>query len=170
MAAQIEHLVVIAREKERLQSEVEIASEVQNQLFPHRLHHADHRAAGNLPARAHGFGRLLRLPLPARWKPRAGDRRCCGEGHFGRAADGIDPIHHAHAACRRPSLSVAAGHGHAATHFSTSSIVAQLNRQLYANTAPEKYATFFSAFTTNIANADLHERGPSTAAAAARAK
>ena len=34
MAAQIENLVVIAREKERLQSEVEIASEVQNQLFP----------------------------------------------------------------------------------------------------------------------------------------
>ena len=34
MTAQIENLVVIAKEKERLQSEVEIASEVQNQLFP----------------------------------------------------------------------------------------------------------------------------------------
>jgi len=34
MSAQIEQLVVIAKEKERLQSEVEIASEVQNQLVP----------------------------------------------------------------------------------------------------------------------------------------
>ena len=34
MTAQIEKLVVIAKEKERLQSEVEIAGEVQNQLFP----------------------------------------------------------------------------------------------------------------------------------------
>jgi sigma-B regulation protein RsbU (phosphoserine phosphatase) len=34
MTAQIENLVVIAKEKERLQSEVEIAGEVQNQLFP----------------------------------------------------------------------------------------------------------------------------------------
>jgi len=40
-------------------------------------------------------------------------------------------------------LSAAAGNGHSAPRFSTSSIVAQLNRQLFANTSPEKYATFF---------------------------
>lgn len=39
--------------------------------------------------------------------------------------------------------STAVGNGHAASHVSTSSIVAQLNRQLYASTSPEKYATFF---------------------------
>jgi len=34
MTAQLENLVVVAKEKERLQSELDIASEVQNQLFP----------------------------------------------------------------------------------------------------------------------------------------
>jgi len=40
-------------------------------------------------------------------------------------------------------VAAAIGNGHAAAHFSTSSLVAQLNRQLYANTSPEKFATFF---------------------------
>jgi phosphoserine phosphatase RsbU/P len=40
-------------------------------------------------------------------------------------------------------LSAAAGNGGGPARFSTSSVVAQLNRQLYASTAPEKYATFF---------------------------
>ena len=42
-----------------------------------------------------------------------------------------------------PLLAAAAGNGHSATRFSTADVVAQLNRQLYASTAPEKYATFF---------------------------
>ena len=40
-------------------------------------------------------------------------------------------------------VSVAAGGGHSFTDFSTASVVEQVNRQLYANTSPEKYATFF---------------------------
>ena len=40
--------------------------------------------------------------------------------------------------------SIAAGHAfESAEHISTSSMVEQLNRQLYASTSPEKYATFF---------------------------
>ena len=34
MSAQLANLVVIAKEKERLQSEIDIATDVQNQLFP----------------------------------------------------------------------------------------------------------------------------------------
>jgi phosphoserine phosphatase RsbU/P len=40
-------------------------------------------------------------------------------------------------------LSAAVGNGQIAARYSTSSVVAQLNRQLYASTSPEKYATFF---------------------------
>jgi phosphoserine phosphatase RsbU/P len=43
MTAQLENLVVVAKEKERLQSELDIASEVQNQLFPAiRAAHSNH--------------------------------------------------------------------------------------------------------------------------------
>ena len=30
-------------------------------------------------------------------------------------------------------------------HYSTAALVSNLNRQLYANTTPEKYATFYFA-------------------------
>jgi sigma-B regulation protein RsbU (phosphoserine phosphatase) len=40
-------------------------------------------------------------------------------------------------------LLAAAVNGQTSSCFSTSNTVAQLNRQLYASTAPEKYATFF---------------------------
>src|SRR6185295_5059298 len=41
----------------------------------------------------------------------------------------------------RTQLSSTNGDG--PSHFSTAKMVANLNRQLYANTAPEKYATFY---------------------------
>jgi sigma-B regulation protein RsbU (phosphoserine phosphatase) len=40
---------------------------------------------------------------------------------------------------------LSATNGATPMHFSAARLVAQLNRQLYANTTPEKYATFFFA-------------------------
>src|SRR5947209_17003542 len=40
-------------------------------------------------------------------------------------------------------MSAAAGGASGGARLSTAGMVGQLNRQLYANTAPEKYATFF---------------------------
>ena len=174
MTAQIENLVVIAKEKERLQSEVEIASEVQNQLFPRSAPAMRTiELIGRVPGRPHGLGRLLRLSLPARRKPRAGYRRRGGQRNFSRAADGVDSIHHADATRGRtlaPLASDTPAHGNAtAAHVSTSSMVAQLNRQLYASTSPEKYATFFfGVYDEHSRILTYTNAGHSAAVAAAR--
>ncbi|HTA44839.1 MAG TPA: SpoIIE family protein phosphatase [Bryobacteraceae bacterium] len=144
MTAQIEHLVLIAREKERLESEVEIASEVQNQLFPRS-------------APAMQTIELIGICHPARMV--SGDYYdylCLPDGNLAVAIGdvagkgisaallmaSIQSIVRTQLAAGIP-VAAAVGNGHAGACFSTSSLVAQLNRQLYANTSPEKYATFF---------------------------
>jgi phosphoserine phosphatase RsbU/P len=144
MTAQIENLVVIAKEKERLQSEVQIASEVQNQLFPRsapamrtielvgvcqaaRMVSGDYYDYLSLPdgnlALALGDVAGKGISAALLMASMQSIMRTQLAAGFSRAAT--------------------VGNGSAPTHFSTSSIVAQLNRQLYASTAPEKYATFF---------------------------
>ena len=62
MTENLERLLVVAKEKERLQSEIEIAREVQSQLYPRVVPQTRTLESDRgLPARAHGFGRLLRL-------------------------------------------------------------------------------------------------------------
>lgn len=154
MTAQIENLVVIAKEKERLQSEVEIAGEVQNQLFPRtapsmrtielvgvceaaRMVSGDYYdylalpdgnlalAIGDVAGKGISAALLMAsIQSIMRTQLAAGLARSAvaGSGHTGSGP---------------------AGSGQTTLRFPTSGIVAQLNRQLYANTAPEKYATFF---------------------------
>jgi len=144
MTAQIENLVVIAKEKERLQSEVEIAGEVQNQLFP--------RAAPSMrtielvgvceAARMVSGDYYDYLALPdGNLALAIGD--VAGKGiSAALLMASIQSIMRTQLAAGL-ARSAVAGNGQTAVRFSTSGIVAQLNRQLYANTAPEKYATFF---------------------------
>jgi phosphoserine phosphatase RsbU/P len=144
MAGQIENLVVVAKEKERLQSEVEIASDVQNQLFPH--------SAPTLRTIE-----LIGICHPARMV--SGDYYdylCLPDGNLALAIGdvagkgisaallmaSIQSIMRTQIAAGLPLLA-AAVNGKPSSCFSTSNTVAQLNRQLYASTAPEKYATFF---------------------------
>ena len=62
MTANLERLIVVEKEKERLQSELEIAREVQSQLFPKDVPVLRTAAAARrLPSGAHGLGRLLRF-------------------------------------------------------------------------------------------------------------
>ncbi len=147
MTAQIENLVVIAKEKERLQSEVEIAGEVQNQLFP--------RAAPPMRTiELIGVCQAARMVSGDYY-----DYLCLPDGHLALAigdvaGKGISAalLMASIQSIMRTQLaaglarSAAAGSSFVADpvrHVSTSSMVAQLNRQLYASTAPEKYATFF---------------------------
>ncbi len=144
MAGQIEKLVVVAKEKERLQSEVEIASDVQNQLFPHS-------------APVLRTIELIGICQPARMV--SGDYYdylCLPDGSLALAIGdvagkgisaallmaSIQSIMRTQIAAGLPVLAAAAN-GQPSSCFSTSNTVAQLNRQLYASTAPEKYATFF---------------------------
>jgi phosphoserine phosphatase RsbU/P len=144
MATQIENLVVIAREKERLQSEVEIASEVQNQLFPRTppVMQTIELVGICHPARTVSGDYYDYLCLPdGNLAVAIGD--VAGKGiSAALLMASIQSIIRTQLAAGLP-LAAAAGNGHIGAHFSTSSIVAQLNRQLYASTSPEKYATFF---------------------------
>jgi sigma-B regulation protein RsbU (phosphoserine phosphatase) len=144
MTEQIENLVVIAKEKERLQSEVEIASEVQNQLFP--------RSAPVMRTiELIGVCQAARMVSGDYY-----DYLCLPDGSLALAigdvaGKGISAalLMASIQSIMRTQLaaglarSVAVGNGQASTHIATSGIVAQLNRQLFANTAPEKFATFF---------------------------
>ncbi|HWF08158.1 MAG TPA: PP2C family protein-serine/threonine phosphatase [Bryobacteraceae bacterium] len=144
MTAQIENLVVIAKEKERLESEVEIAGEVQNQLFP--------RAVPEMRTiELVGVCQAARMVSGDYY-----DYLCLPDGNLALAigdvaGKGISAalLMASIQSIMRTQLaaglarSAAAGNGHSPARLSTSNMVAQLNRQLYANTAPEKYATFF---------------------------
>jgi sigma-B regulation protein RsbU (phosphoserine phosphatase) len=145
MTAQIENLVVIAKEKERLQSEVEIATDVQNQLFP--------RSAPTMKTiELVGVCQAARMVSGDYY-----DYLCLPDGNLAIAIGdvagkgisaallmaSIQSIMRTQLAAGLTRSAAAAGMPGAVTHYSTSTIVAQLNRQLYASTAPEKYATFF---------------------------
>ncbi len=131
MSAQIEQLVVIAKEKERMESELAIAREVQNQLFP--------RSAPVMKA-----VRLTGVCHPARSV--SGDYYDYLKLPEGNLAFAIGDVagKGISAALLMASIQsimrtqLASGDGH-----STCKVVAQLNKQLYANTSAEKYATFF---------------------------
>jgi sigma-B regulation protein RsbU (phosphoserine phosphatase) len=144
MTEQLENLVAVAKEKERLQSEIEIASEVQTQLFP--------RSAPSLrtieligfcqPARMVSGDYYDYLPLPdGNLALAIGD--VAGKGiSAALLMASIQSIVRTQISAGLPVAAIA-GNGHGRALFSTSTVVAQLNRQLYANTSPEKYATFF---------------------------
>lgn len=132
MSDQLRQFVAVTREKERLQSEIAIASEVQTRLFPLRppsartiemlgVCHAARSVSGDYYdyfAAAHGE---LALAL--------GD--VAGKGiSAALLMASIQSI-------MRTQLSAGG------TVFTPSATVERLNRLLYANTSAEKYATFF---------------------------
>ena len=150
MTEHLEQLLVVAKEKERLESEIEIAREVQSQLFPRESPVAAHAAdQSRLPAGAPGLRRLLRFRMRGRFRGRAGHRRCGGEGNFRGLADGraaklaagavADPVA---VISVRPAEAARMGAG-----ISTSRLVSNLNRQLYSTTSPKSMRPSASAFT-----------------------
>jgi sigma-B regulation protein RsbU (phosphoserine phosphatase) len=133
MSEQLEDLLVVAKEKERLQSELTIASEVQKQLFP--------RSAPVLKTIS-----LLGACEPAR--SASGDYYdylCLANGHLALAIGDVAGKGISAALLMASIQSIIRTQLLAGQQgeFSTSALVAQLNRQLYGNTSPEKYATFF---------------------------
>jgi len=144
MTEHLEKLLVVAKEKERLESEIEIAREVQGQLFPHEVPEL----------------RTLRIKAacqPARLV--SGDYydfQSVGDSEVALAiADvagkGISAalLMAALQSSLRIQLQMPAevlaggGNGHLGAGISTSRLVSNLNRQLHSTTSAEKYATFF---------------------------
>ncbi len=138
MTANVERLLVVAKENERLQADLEIAREVQNQLYPRAL-----PAAQTL--------RLTALSNPARMV--SGDYYDCqmaGQGLLALAmgdvaGKGISAallmatLQSALRTQLRHSIDNPIENG---APISTSNLVSRLNVHLHAQTAPEKYATF----------------------------
>lgn len=142
MTENLERLIVVAKEKERLESEIEIARGVQNELFP--------KAA---PA-------MKTLQLSGSCRPArmvSGDYYdflCLPDGNVAIAIGDVAGKGIAAALLMASIQSImrtqlaagvrAAPNGRVHTHNegAVSKMVVELNRQLYANTAPEKYATF----------------------------
>jgi phosphoserine phosphatase RsbU/P len=143
MTGNLQRLVSIEKEKERLQAELEIAREVQTQLYP--------KCAP--PTRS------LKLTVhcePARvvsgdyydYEAVQSDKLAFAIGDV--AGKGIS------AALLMATLQAAlraqiragverSGDGTSHTALGSAQLVSDLNRQIYAHTAPEKYATFFFA-------------------------
>ena len=140
MTENVQRLLAVSKEKERLQSEIEIAREVQGQLYPKSIPACPslRLKAYNQPARMVSGDYFDYDGLPNHYVSFAlGDV----------AGKGIS------AALLMAALqsSVRAGWSHAAERahtdgcppMSTSKLVSEVNVQLYKNTSPEKYATFF---------------------------
>jgi sigma-B regulation protein RsbU (phosphoserine phosphatase) len=138
MTGNLGRLIAVAKENERLQSELAIAREVQAQLFP--------RSAPSL----RGL-QLAGVCQPARSV--SGDYYdflSISEGAVAFAigdvaGKGISAALLMAAIQSNMRTQLTATNGNGRARVSTASLVAALNRQLYANTAPEKYATFYFA-------------------------
>jgi len=138
MTENLGRLVVVAKEKERLQSELEIAREVQSQLFPKA---APSNRTLKLAAQCH----------PARSV--SGDYYDYMPVSEGAVAFAIGDVagKGISAALLMASIQstmrtqLSAVNGSRPDQYSTAQLVSTLNRQLWASTSAEKYATFYFA-------------------------
>ena len=148
MTENLERLIVVEKEQERLKSEIEIAREVQSQLFPRSspvmktieltgVCHPARMVSGDY----YDFVRLgdsnLALAI--------GD--VAGKGiSAALLMAAIQSIMRTQLTAGIPVHAMAAsggGDGKAHNAFSAAELISQLNKQVYANTSAEKYATFF---------------------------
>ncbi|MEO7142311.1 MAG: SpoIIE family protein phosphatase [Bryobacteraceae bacterium] len=144
MTENLERLLVVAKEKERLESEIEIAREVQNQLYPKivPVTRSLRLTAECRPARmVSGDYYDYELLFDGRVALAIGD--VAGKGIS--AALLMATLQSSLRAQLRSSMEAAVpvGGGTVVAAVRTAQLVSRLNRQLYATTAPEKYATFF---------------------------
>jgi sigma-B regulation protein RsbU (phosphoserine phosphatase) len=138
MSQNLGRLMVVAKEKERMESELEIAREVQNGLFPKDVPYTKTLELRGVchPARmvSGDYYDFLSLSDSA-LAIAIGD--VAGKGIS--AALLMATIQ----STMRTQLSTGNGAGH--INLSPARMVANLNKQLYATTTPEKYATFYFA-------------------------
>ncbi len=145
MTSNLGRLIVVAKEKERLESELAIAREVQNQLFPKDVPFTKTLELKGVcnPARMVSGDYYDFIALSERSLAFAiGD--VAGKGIS--AALLMATIQ----STMRTQLSTTNGScGH---DLSAARMVSILNKQLYETTAPEKYATFYFAFYQDSTN------------------
>jgi len=139
MTANIERLLVVAKENERLQNELEIAREVQTQLYP--------RVTPMLQSMC-----IEALLSPARmvsgdyydYQKLDGSRLAIAIGDVaGKGISAALLMATVQSALRTQIRHCLEGSGSGELKVSTSQLVSQLNKHLHAHTSPEKFATFY---------------------------
>ena len=135
MTGRIEQLIEEVKEKEKLESELEIARQVQAQLFPKEVPKlATLELAGVCnPARVVSGDYYDFIPMEMR-------RAAVVLGDISGKGISAALLMASVQASLHAQLAMSAD-----IDVSTATLVARLNRQLYENTPPEKYATFYCA-------------------------
>jgi sigma-B regulation protein RsbU (phosphoserine phosphatase) len=141
MTGNLERLLSVEKEKERLQAELEIAREVQTQLYPRSAppSHGLQLAVHCEPARVVS-GDYYDYQTVAHRQLAFAIGDVAGKGIS--AALLMATVQ---AALRAQISSGLSGVNQSDGQLCVATLVSQLNKQLYAHTAPEKYATFFFA-------------------------
>jgi sigma-B regulation protein RsbU (phosphoserine phosphatase) len=146
MTQNLGRLIVVAKEKERLESELTIAREVQNQLFPKdtpTVRTLELKGVCNAARMVSGDYYDF-MPLP-------NDVLAFAIGDV--AGKGISAALLMASIQSTMRTQLNAVNGGPLHKFSAAALVATLNRQLYATTSPEKYATFYFALYDEITHA-----------------
>ncbi len=148
MTENLERLIVIEKEQERLKSEIAIAREVQSQLFPRSVPQLRTLELTGVchPARmvSGDYYDFVQL-RDANVALAIGD--VAGKGiSAALLMAALQSIMRTQLTAGIPAHAAAAlggGNGGTRGRFSASDLVSELNRQVYANTSAEKYATFY---------------------------
>jgi phosphoserine phosphatase RsbU/P len=141
MTENLGRLIVVAKEKERLESELAIAREVQDQLFPKDVPFTKTLELKGVchPARMVSGDYYDFMALPH-------DSLAFAIGDVAGKGISAALLMATIQSTMRTQISTANSNGNGNhAHLSTAYMVGNLNRQLYATTAPEKYATFYFA-------------------------
>jgi sigma-B regulation protein RsbU (phosphoserine phosphatase) len=150
MTENLERLIVVAKEKERLESELEIAREVQSQLFPKDV-------PGQKTLTLTGVCNPARVVSGDYYDFMCLADACRAFAIGDVAGKGISAalLMAAIQSTMRMQLTTDVdGAGpecvRGAYSLSTAAMVSRLNKLLYANTSPEKYATFYFALYNDL--------------------
>jgi sigma-B regulation protein RsbU (phosphoserine phosphatase) len=134
MTENIEKLLKVAKEKERIDTEIEIARQVQSQLFPKSAPTFENTVlkAACLPARTVSGDYYDYQPLP-------GNKAVLALGDVAGKGVSAALLMASVQACLRMQVA------DASEDMSPAKMVSRINQQLHLNTSAEKYATFFLA-------------------------
>jgi len=160
MTENLAHLLTVAKEKERLQSEIEIAREVQNQLYPRVMPETKSL-------------RLAAVCRPARTV--SGDYydyECVRDSHVALAVGDVAGKGISAAllmATLQSSLRTQLNNGSGDEPPSAARLVSQLNNYLYANTSPEKFTTLCLGLYNEVDSSFVYTNGGNVQPALVRA-
>jgi sigma-B regulation protein RsbU (phosphoserine phosphatase) len=138
MTSNLGQLMVVAKEKERLESELTIAREVQKQLFPKDVPYTK-------TLELKGVCSPARMVSGDYYDFMALSEESLAFAIGDVAGKGISAALLMATIQSTMRTQLGATNGTSPSQLSTAKLVATLNRQLYANTSLEKYATFYFA-------------------------